>query len=356
MNVRWVPVGLALILAGACAAPAPQVSPPPPASGSRPAGTSPGASPPPPLPTATPAVHPAATATPEPSPPPPTVTSPPTSDLDPFSIPGLRARSYPGGAVERLGIAEEEPGYTSYVIAYPSDGLRITGVMKVPRGDGPFPVVVLNHGYFAPSAYTSGAGTHGMADRLAAAGYLTLASDYRGLGGSEDDGRGERGHRVEYAVDVLNLIGSILSIPQADPQRVGMWGHSMGGEVALRVAEVTDRLKALVLWAPTSAWIADNASFYGGGSTSRLNGLAYGRSPGNFLQYIAAPISLHQGDRDREVNPEWSVRLSVTLAEAGKTVELHQYPGQGHNFAELGWGEIAPRTVQFFDRYVQGDG
>lgn len=44
-----------------------------------------------------------------------------------------------------------------------------------------------------------------------------------------------------------------MNIRKADANRIGMWGHSMGGEVALRTAEATDKVKAIALWAPTSA-------------------------------------------------------------------------------------------------------
>ena len=55
------------------------------------------------------------------------------------------------------------------------------------------------------------------------------------------------------ATDVLNLISSLSSLPQADPNRIGMWGHSMGGGVTMRAIIVDERVKAAVLYAPISA-------------------------------------------------------------------------------------------------------
>lgn len=267
----------------------------------------------------------------------------------------LRQREYVSGKITIEETLSREGNYTSYIISYPSDDLKIYGMMNVPDGEGPIPVVVLNHGYFNQTSFSSGDGTHGIADILAAKGYITFASDYRGFGKSENDGQGSRGHRPEYAIDVLNLIASVKNLDKADVNKIGMWGHSMGGEVALRVAEATDKLKAIILWAPTSDRVSDNASFYGGGRRSQPSGNIDGASPINYLQYISSPVSLHQGLADTEVNPQWSKELNEALQKEAKTVEYFEYEGQDHNFRNLGWDVISKRTIDFFDRYLKSD-
>src|SRR3989344_9638806 len=268
----------------------------------------------------------------------------------------LRQRGYEGGKITIEETISHEGNYTNYIFSYQSDGLKIYGMMNIPTGNGPFSVVVLNHGYFNQSSFTSGEGTQVIADILARNGYLTLASDYRGFGKSENDGQGSRGHRPEYAIDVLNLIASVPNLDKANASKIGMWGHSMGGEVALRSVEVTDKLKALVLWAPTSARVSDNAGFYGSrraptGSSS--NSDMDSASPINYLQYISTPISLHQGLADTEVNPEWSKELNEALQKDGKSVEYFEYTGQDHNFRNLGWDVISKRTINFFNQYLK---
>ena len=302
---------------------------------------------------------PAATAaapTPVPSPTAEPTPVPTATPVSPLAVPALRARSYEGGPIRVLQTLAQNNAYTSQLIEYTSDGLRIRGVMKVPRGNGPFPVVLLNHGYYAVSAYRSGSGTDNAGDFLARAGYLTLASDYRGFGGSDNDASGQNaGHRVEYAIDVLNLLAAVPSVPQADAARIGMWGHSMGGEVGLRVLEADRdaRIKGTVFWAPTSGDIRANNRFYAGGAAPAVaEQIAFQLSPINFVSWVASPIQLHQGDRDREVDPQWTRQLHDTLLAAGKEAELFWYAGQDHNWSG-GWGEIAPRTVAFFDRHVK---
>lgn len=230
-------------------------------------------------------------------------------------------------------------------------------MMNVPVGEGPFPVIILNHGYYNPASFNSGDGTKSMADILAANGYLTLASDYRGHGNSENDPEARRGgHRPEYAIDVLNLMTSVKSLPKADSNRVGMWGHSMGGEVALRVAEATNQLKALVLWAPTATRASDNRGFAAGrhmqGANPSPDSDQDGASPMNYLKYIQTPISLHQGLADTDVNPEGSKQLNEALNNEGKQIEYFEYEGQDHNFS-LGWDLISKRNLEFFDKYLK---
>ncbi|RJR26267.1 alpha/beta fold hydrolase [candidate division WWE3 bacterium] len=270
-------------------------------------------------------------------------------------IENLRARDYTESEIKIEETLAQNDLYTKYLISYISDNLKIYGVMNLPKGDGPFPVIILNHGYFNTSSFNSGDGTQTMADILARNSYLTLASDYRGHGKSENDSQDSRGHRPEYAIDVLNLIVSVKNLEKADSTRIGMWGHSMGGEIALRTAEVTNMLKVVVLWAPTSARTSDNSNFYGGtrnnqGSTSTD---AEGSSPINYLKYISTPVSLHQGLSDIEVNPEWSKELKEALEIEGKQVEYFEYPGQDHNFRNLGWNIISERTVSFLDKYLK---
>jgi pimeloyl-ACP methyl ester carboxylesterase len=154
----------------------------------------------------------------------------------PYTIAGLRAHNYQGGKIVVGDALNETDIYTRYPIKYSSDGLTITGIMQIPKmGEEPFPVIVMNHGFFSRSVYQSGDGTDRAAEFLNRRGYLTLSSDYRSWGDSEI------GHSLFYSglvIDVINLLDAIPSIPEADPGRVGMWGHSMGGGVTLKVLAI----------------------------------------------------------------------------------------------------------------------
>ena len=93
-----------------------------------------------------------------------TFTPSPTPTIEelifPYTIDGLRKHNFQSGKIHiRSTLDDENQFYTSYLIDYPSDGLRITGVMQIPVGEGPFPVIVMSHGFFSRSVYRSGDGT-----------------------------------------------------------------------------------------------------------------------------------------------------------------------------------------------------
>ena len=89
-------------------------------------------------------------------------------------IENLRRRQYQRGEIKTEETLSKEGNYTSYIFSYPSDNLKIYGMMNIPDGDGPFPVILLNHGYFNQASFQSGDGTHTMADILATQGYARI--------------------------------------------------------------------------------------------------------------------------------------------------------------------------------------
>ena len=306
----------------------------------------------------------------------------------PFTIDGLRQHDFQSGKIHiRSTLDEENEFYKSYLIDYPSDGLTITGVMQIPEGEGPFPVILMNHGFFSRSVYSSGDGTDRASAFLAEHGYITLASDYRSWGDSDI------GYSFFYSgltIDVINLLNAIPSIAKADPNRIGMWGHSMGGGVTMKVLAIDSRIKAAVLYSPVSAddldiinrWgmgcfgdIATGEKIIGCNSSDVIpddlprnmqDAYRFGAtdadtlkeiSPFYHLDSVTAPIQIHYGTEDGKVMsgtpPEWSRKLNQGLLDAGKDVELFQYEGERHSFIGPAWFEFMGRTLRFFDKHVK---
>src|SRR5919108_4230456 len=77
----------------------------------------------------------------------------------PYTMEGLRQHDFLSGKIHIRSQLSENDKFTTYLIDYPSDGLTITGVMRIPAGEGPFPVILMNHGFFSRSVYNSGDGT-----------------------------------------------------------------------------------------------------------------------------------------------------------------------------------------------------
>lgn len=283
----------------------------------------------------------------------------PPDPLQPYYVESLRRRSYASGLITVVAPLGRDPAFTRYLISYDSDGLRITGVMNLPRGEGPFPVIILNHGYFDPATYVPGEGTQSFADAFARQGYLTLAPDYRLYGGSD---QASDPYRTGFAVDLVNLIASVRSLPQARADAIGLWGHSMGGGVVLEALVINPPgLRAAVLLAPMSGDAAEN---YSAIMATRRNSEpgpdwaiapqddpeAYRQlSPINYLQYVGVPVQIHHGQSDETVPADWSISLAQALTDAGKDAIFYLYPRAGHSFYNAAWNLCLARTLQFFD-------
>ncbi len=305
--------------------------------------------------TPTPTITPTPTHTPTRRPPTPTNTPDPRLV---YYITRLQKRSYKGGEVRVTGKIADNADYSAYYIAYPSGDLTITGYIYVPQGRGPFPVVILNHGYYDPELYFTGTGTQREADYLARQGYLTVAPDYRNYGGSN---AGDSLLLVGYMEDVLNLVNSVKTIPQADPSRIGMWGHSMGGGVAIKAAVVNGTLKALALFGTVGADEKDN--YYWNGSARSQIRQVFGLPESNLGTYArlsainyldtAPPMSIHHGQADEAVPIAFSEKLYEAMQEANRTVEYFVYPGQPHTFEGEGWEQAMERVLVFFDQYLK---
>jgi uncharacterized protein len=316
--------------------------------------------PPTPQPTAVPA-----TPTPLNLPLPAGIPEAPEDPADGRTIAGLRARAYEAGPLEVLRTLSSTPQYTSYAIAYVSDGLRITGYLNVPRGEGPFPVLLINHGYVPPTGYTAVVSnyTKREGDYFATRGYLTAGSDFRGHG--NNPGAAAGGHlEPAYVVDALNLLATLKQHPQADPQRIGVWGHSMGGSIAERMMVVSKDVDATVIWAGVSADAGD-AWRYGlrhrperelrerYGHPDDDPGLYRRMSSRAYLADIAGPVQIHHGTADESVPYAHGAELALRLAGAGKAHELFTYSGAPHNWFGATWNTALGRSLAFFDAHVK---
>lgn len=317
-----------------------------------------------------------------------TPTQTPAQLLAPFTIEGLRQHVFVQGEIKVLSLARTTSIYKRYLISYPSDGLTITGVMQVPvEGHAPFPVIVMNHGYFNREEYQPGDGTDRAAEYLNKHGYLTLASDYRSWGGSDI---GPSLYYSGLAIDVASLIHAVCSIPEADPSRIGMWGHSMGGGVTMKVLMLDTPVKAAVLYSTVSADDADVLARWGLGcigdiiagehqlgcnssdvvpldlapdliqayyEASMDAGQLRAFSPIDHLEFVSVPVEINFGTNDGKTSagtpPEWSRKLYQALKDAGKSAELFSYEGELHSFNGDNWIAFMERSAHFFDDYVK---
>jgi len=294
---------------------------------------------------------------------PPTLSPTPDPYL-PYTIEFLQSRAYGGGQIEFLEIMGQNIFFTRYLIRYPSDGLNIYGFANIPNDEGPHPVIIALHGYIDPAIYNTLDYTTHYADALAGAGYIVLHPNLRGYQPSDN---ADNLFRVGMATDVLNLISLIQSqsggsdpLRTADPNLIGLWGHSMGGGISTRVLTLSADVRAALLYGAMSGDEQKNyeAIQRWSGNTRGMDELAIPVealpriSPMYFFDDITAAVSIHHGTADATVPLDWSVLTCEQLQALGKNVECHYYEDMPHTFYGAGDQEFIQNTVQFFNQYL----
>lgn len=293
--------------------------------------------------------------------------------LHALSIETLRARPYLGSDFVVEQTLDPGVNYSRYLASYQSDGLKIYALLTVPniaRPPSGFPVIIFNHGYIPPDQYRTTERYVAYVDAFARSGYIVVKPDYRGHGDSEGTAESAYGS-PGYVIDVLNALASARRYPDADPNRVGMWGHSMGGYITLRAMVADQNIKAGVIWAGVVASYTDlfQSWFNRGGSTRRSSWRdelidRYGTptdnptfwnslSANSYLADLSGPIQLHHGTGDTTVPYVYSTTLDEQIRAAGKPVELFLYAGDDHNIS-ANRDNALTLSVAFFHLHVRG--
>ena len=330
--------------------------------------------------TTTPMFTPTPSATPSaPITPSPTATPTPTH---PLMIELMREQEYQGSEIVFEETLQPGDNYDRYVISYESEGNKIYALFTVPWGEVPedgWPVILFNHGWIDPEIYRTTERYIDYVDAIARNGYIVLRSDYRGHGDSE--GIPHNAYiSPGYTADVLNALASVKKYEDADPERIGMWGHSMGGFITLRAMVVSDEIKAGAIWGGVvvnyedlfSRWRRDpdndqtptpnptreerrRRQWFGPYGTPQENpGFWSAMSSNSYLEDLSGPLQLHHGTADSTVPHEFSQILAAGLEAAGQAGELYLYEGDNHNLAISFWTAMN-RTLEFFDEHVKGE-
>ena len=303
----------------------------------------------------------------------------PEIEPHPLSIQTLRDGEYPGSDIVIEQNLDSGSNYKRYIASYKSEGLKIYGLLTTPVGSMPkggWPAIIFNHGYIAPNVYKTTEKYVAYQDAFARAGYITFKSDYRGHGNSEGEATGGYGSNG-YTIDILNALSSIKKYPGVNSDKIGMWGHSMGGSVTLKSMVVSKDVKVGVIWAgvvgsypdlverwrrrvgPTPTvnpnsqrgrWRSELIQKYGDPSQNPEFWASI--SANSYLSDISGPLQLHHGTADSSVPLAFSQTLEKQTKDAGKDVELYVYEGDDHNLSK-NLSLALQRSVAFFDKYLK---
>ena len=258
-------------------------------------------------------------------------------------------------------VLAEEAAFTAHLFSYRSQGKRITGQINIPKAqpsaDG-YPVILMLRGYIDPEGYQTGDGTRNAAGFFARNGLVTIAPDFLGNGGSDDPDVNTVTARLHRPYNLLVLINSLSDLPQTS-RRLGLWGHSNGGQIALSLLEITGKSIPTTLWAPVSKPFPYSILYFTDESEDRGKALRKviaqfeqdydvdNYSIHKYYDRIEAPLQIHQGTADDSVPKDWSDELVEVLEELEKDVTYYVYPGADHNLRP-NWNTVIQRDLTFF--------
>jgi len=283
------------------------------------------------------------------------------------SLDALSVKRFNGSELTLVKLLTQTSKYTKHSVTYRSDEFKVSGVLYTPKGKGPFPGVVLGHGYIDPKIYKNGQGMRREQDYLAARGFVVLHTDYRNHSFGDDDPDSPLKFRMDYSADVINAALALKNskIRTLDKNKIAYMGRSMGGGIGFNVAVATSAqgvFSSYVLFAPTSANYVENFNKWGRGNPDRANPIVKfvglpednpnfwaGVSPKNYWAQVSAPIMIHHGDKDASCPVRWARAATKGLKASGKDVTLHIYKGEGHNLM-AGWSKAMDRSIEFFGK------
>lgn len=284
----------------------------------------------------------------------------------PVSLPALMREEPTPTRIVRTRLQLTTDAYRRYEVTYRSGEVTVSGILLVPDGKGPFPGIVLNHGYIEPSVYVTGQGLSREQDWLARAGFAVLHTDYRGHAASDPATGLSRETRLGYTRDAINAVRALRREPYVDRGRMAMLGRSMGGGVTYNALVARPGLvDAAVVFAPVSSRYLDNlrrwtlperpeaadALFERFGSPQENPRFYRDLSARTYFDRVTEPLLIHHGTLDDSCPIAWSRTTQALLREAGVSSRLEVYEGEQHAFGPQ-WPESMVRTVAFLRRHL----
>lgn len=287
--------------------------------------------------------------------------------LDQYTIENLSRRPYLGSEFRIEKEISRQEKFSSHPFSFKTRGRKVTGLVNLPVSNGgPFPVVLLVRGYVDREVYRTGVGTSRVGEAFAAAGYVTLAPDFLGYGGSDPPSSEPLEERFQTYTTLLDLYGLVSASSSGQCQTsnikcqmIYLWAHSNGGQIALTFLEITGQVLPTVLWAPVSKpfpysilYYTDEAEDKGKWLRSVVSKFEqrYDVNRYSVTEYfgkIQSPILLQQGTKDEAVPQAWSDELSQNLRRLEKDITYEIYVGADHNLAGS-WNEAVNKALGFF--------
>lgn len=296
-----------------------------------------------------------------------------------YNFENLRKREYKASKITKIGktlLVEEGRkelvkrgdlkgktfDFETQAIQFESNGKKISGMLNLPVGykNRKSPAIIMLRGFAESEGYFIGSGSWRAADELARNGYITVSLDFLGFGLSDGESKDILEARFEKPISVMDLIESVKAMDGVDPNKIGIWAHSNGGQIAISVLEITGKNYPTALWAPmtnpfpqsvletvddtseNSLKVKKKIEDFEKEYDSKLYSID------NFYSWINSPILIHQGTADVWCKVEWQKNLQKKLKTLGKEIKLDIENGNDHNLKQS-WDKVMKMDVEFFN-------
>lgn len=321
------------------------------------------------------------------------IPSPTPMPFNEITIPYLRDRTYTStlGPLEELS---QNANYTSFLTSYDSDGLKVNGLLTIPRDSSvspqvtdssnqnilrndikKYPAIIFIHGYIPPKQYQTTQNYASYVDYLARNGFVVFKIDLRGHANSEGEPSGAY-YSSDYIIDTLNAYAALQKTDFVNPEKIGLWGHSMAGNVVMRSFAAKPTIPAVVVWAGAVYSYKDFGEYGISDSSYQLPQMntervrkrqqllaTYGEpksgnqfwdlvAPTTFLDDLKGAVQLHHATNDNVVDIRYSKNLNEFLNKTSVEHEFHEYATGGHNLSDASFTQAMQQTVDFFKKHL----
>ncbi len=246
------------------------------------------------------------------------------------------------------------------------DGTSIEGFLVKPPDFGPgrrYPTLLRMHG--GPMGQYDGRFDFEK-QLFAAHGYVVVMPNPRGSSGYGQ----EFGLAIWQAwgeddyEDVMAAVDDAVERGYADPERLGVGGHSYGGMMTNHVITKTGRFQAAITEAGATLYVSnfghDQYQRWWEGELGlpwKDRELWEKLSPFNRVEHVTTPTLVVCGEKDWNVPVINSEQLYQALKRLGIDTRLVVYPGESHSIERPSYRiDLFERSLGWYDRYVLGSG
>jgi len=345
---------------------------------------------------------------------PPEITNKPSSTLlNKYAIQNLNNYPVTTSELKIKDIIHEDNDYTAYLFTYQTVNKTMSGQINVPKKaiKNPAPAIIMIRGWFPQHSFETGSGTKNSSKFFAQNGFVTIAPDFFGFGESDPEPKDSWEARFIKPINILDLIASVKQFPVVknqestelitiNPEQLGIWGHSNGGQIAISILEANKESIPTTLWAPVTAPFPYSILFFSRDTDDEGKELrkwlsifeddydVFNYTITQHLSKLTAPLQIQHGTADEDAPITWSDTFSGLIQrennfrktkrkEMDKAKELedatksaivvneslvdpllekidftyHRYPGADHNLKQV-YSKALKRDLAFFKKYL----